>query len=238
MDSGFPPQPVILTWPDPQAPIPTDIDPPAYEHARMPQHGVNYTLSQGSFNTMLVLPPHTLQDSRPQYFISVLMNCLNPHSFITTVHRGASESGPYVGEFEMGISTIPSTVTMGDCQKTLKEAIRIDNRIMWTWHFKDDLSQHLRWELNNRNTGLFDCFLARDQRPAPPELKVAQFRGAPLNHKGTARTPPTILRINPKGQALFDDILLSVLILAAPTTSSESALPVALARRPAVVELN
>ncbi|KAJ7184164.1 hypothetical protein C8R46DRAFT_1063103 [Mycena filopes] len=212
MDSGSQFHPIVMTWPDPDAAIPT-TSPPEYEQARVPEIGVNYTFSQAGFNHLLLLPPSSLPDTRPVYFVSVVMNCMNPFSFITTVHRGASDSGPLVGEFEMGISTAPSTVTMGNSQKTIRDAIRVENSQMWTWHFKNDASFHIRWELTNRSTGLFDCYLSSDKRPASPALKIAQFRGAPLHQKGTARTPPTLLRVNPNGQVLFDDILLSILIL-------------------------
>ncbi|KAJ6606600.1 hypothetical protein DFH09DRAFT_821178, partial [Mycena vulgaris] len=75
-------------------------------------------------NTLLLLPPSDLPDTRPQYHISVALNCMNPFSYITTIHRGASDSGPYVGEFEMGISTIPATVCLGSLgQKTIMDAL-------------------------------------------------------------------------------------------------------------------
>ncbi|KAJ7043299.1 hypothetical protein C8F04DRAFT_944824, partial [Mycena alexandri] len=66
--------------------------PPAYEQARAPEHAVIYTFSQRGSNTTLLLPPSDLQDTRPRYFISVSMNCFNPHSFITTMHNGASDA--------------------------------------------------------------------------------------------------------------------------------------------------
>ncbi|KAF7338603.1 hypothetical protein MVEN_02086600 [Mycena venus] len=114
-----PPAPIVLTWPDPNAALPAH-DPPAYDDARVPLEPVNYTLSPQGYNTLLLLPPPDLQDTRPQYNISVRLNVLNPFSFITTVHKGASDAGPYVGEFEAGISMVASTVTMGDCQKRIK----------------------------------------------------------------------------------------------------------------------
>ncbi|KAJ7093129.1 hypothetical protein C8R44DRAFT_399036 [Mycena epipterygia] len=218
MDSGEnsarAPSPVVLTWPEPvpEGAIPFG-SPPAYDHARVPLHPVNYTFSPQGFNSLLLLPPPDLPDTRPLYHISVALNCMNPFSFITTVHRGASDSGPYVGEFEMGISTIPATVCMGSSQKTIKDAIRVEHRTRWCWRFKEDPSQHIRWELNNFSTGLFNCFLASDRHPASTDLKIAQFRGAPYTQKGNERTPPSMLRIYPTGQALFDDILVSALII-------------------------
>ncbi|KIP03610.1 hypothetical protein PHLGIDRAFT_121451 [Phlebiopsis gigantea 11061_1 CR5-6] len=61
---------------------------------------VTYTFSQLGCNTMLLLPPPDQPDSRPIYHISVEMNCLTQASIITTLRRGSSEHGIYVGEFE------------------------------------------------------------------------------------------------------------------------------------------
>ncbi|KAJ6618262.1 hypothetical protein B0H10DRAFT_2030004 [Mycena sp. CBHHK59/15] len=76
------------------------------------------------------------------------MNCMNPFSYITTIHRGATDNGAYVGEFEMGISTIPGTVCLDDCQKKIHD--------VWTFTFRDNPRQHIRWELNNFSTGIFN----------------------------------------------------------------------------------
>ncbi|KAF7359418.1 hypothetical protein MSAN_01284400 [Mycena sanguinolenta] len=211
MDSYFPADPVVLTWPAEDTSTPSH-DPPAYDEARLPLNPVNYEFSPQGFNALLLLPPSNLPDTRPLYYISVAMNCMNPFSFITTVHKGASNSGPYVGEFEMGISTIPGTVAIGDCQKRIRDVVHhVHTR--WTWTFRADRSQHIRWELPNSSTGIFNCFLASDPYPASPHLKIAQFKGASFNQKGTERTPPSMLRVYPTGQPLFDDILLSVLII-------------------------
>ncbi|KAK7023854.1 hypothetical protein R3P38DRAFT_2954555 [Favolaschia claudopus] len=209
-------EPLVLTWPDPNQleEIPSH-DPPAYDHARVPLHPVNYQFSPQGFNTLLLLPPSGFPDSRPQYHISVSMNCFNPFSFITTVHKGASDLSPHVGEFEMGISTIPGTVVMGQRQKAIKDVVRTasSGRARWSWRFSDDSSRHLRWELVNFGTGIFNCFLASEPYPASIDLKIAQFKGAPSTQKGTDRTPPSMLRIYPQGQPLFDDILMSILII-------------------------
>lgn len=62
--------------------------------------GVIYKFSQLSLNSMLLLPPPQAADSRSLFYISVHMNVFKPQSYITVVHRGASDRGPYVGEFE------------------------------------------------------------------------------------------------------------------------------------------
>jgi hypothetical protein len=49
---------------------------------------------------MVLLPPPESPDTRPLYHISVQMNCFMPFSFITSIRRGGTERGEFVGEFE------------------------------------------------------------------------------------------------------------------------------------------
>ncbi|TFY75409.1 hypothetical protein EWM64_g8602 [Hericium alpestre] len=78
---------------------------------------LTYTFSPLSFNSMLLLPPPDASDTRPKYHISVILNCFMPASFITTVRRGASETGKVVGEIEMGDSMERATYTIGGMQE-------------------------------------------------------------------------------------------------------------------------
>jgi len=48
---------------------------------------------------MMVVPPASAPDSRPQYYITVSMDVMMPLAHITTVYRGASEYGEKVGAF-------------------------------------------------------------------------------------------------------------------------------------------
>lgn len=72
----------------------------SYDIARVPTHETTYTFSPQSSNSMLLLPPPESQDTRPFYHISVATNCFIPYMFVTTLRRGATEYGAYVGEFE------------------------------------------------------------------------------------------------------------------------------------------
>ncbi|KAJ7273344.1 hypothetical protein C8J57DRAFT_1506865 [Mycena rebaudengoi] len=157
-------------------------NPPAYEVARVPLEAFNYTLSPTSDNALLLLPPPRSPDSHPQYRISVSLNCLNPFSSITTVRRGASLDGPFVGEIQMGISTLPATVCLGDRQKQLYDVMSNLKtvRTRWTWTFRDDPAQHIRWELNNFSTGVFNVGVDSTHQRDP-------------NHRGSVFLP--VLRI-------------------------------------------
>lgn len=71
-----------------------------YTEASTSTSPVVYTFSPLSFNSMIIAPPPTAPDATPRYHISVSLNCFIPSSFITTIRRGSTEYGEYVGDFE------------------------------------------------------------------------------------------------------------------------------------------
>ncbi|KAJ7074362.1 hypothetical protein C8F01DRAFT_1100278 [Mycena amicta] len=174
--------------------------PPAYEIAQVPTEVVTYVFSPEGFNTLLLLPPSTWPDSRPQYHIAVALNVWNPFSYITTVRKGATDSAPVVGEFEMGISTLPGTVSMGGITKFISETLQGREWSKFIWRFNPDHHQHLRWEWATSDPGLFHCFLGN--------VKVAQYQGPTMKR----RPKTSALTVYPAGQKYFDDIVLSILI--------------------------
>lgn len=73
---------------------------PALDRVRRPKKKVTYSFSPIGQNAMVLLPPENMQESGPQYYISISSNCFMPLSHITTVYRGENEYAPRVGEFE------------------------------------------------------------------------------------------------------------------------------------------
>lgn len=83
-----------------------------------------YTLAPRTPNSMLVLPPSTDAGAdsgeNALYRISVNSNCFMPSSYITTIRRGGSEDGEFVGDFEIGDSMVKWTITIGEQQMLLQ----------------------------------------------------------------------------------------------------------------------
>ncbi|KAF7311645.1 hypothetical protein MKEN_01067800 [Mycena kentingensis (nom. inval.)] len=180
--------------------------PPAYEHIKAPLEPVNYAFSpQQHENTMLLVPPSSLPDSRPQYHISVALNVFNPFSFTTTIRRGGTSNGPKVGEFEMGISSLPGIVTINGVIKFISEVVVEGEWGKHTWKFdSQDTSKHIFWNRSPADLGLYNCYLDRQYK-----VKIAQYQG----HTFKRRPAETTLRVYPEGQKHFDDIVISILIL-------------------------
>ncbi|KAF9453603.1 hypothetical protein P691DRAFT_658346 [Macrolepiota fuliginosa MF-IS2] len=96
------PEQVVLSWPPSETnvePIPNEA-PPDYRVARNPVQPVRYQFSNLGANSMILLPPADAPDTRPVYHITVSMNCFVPNCYITTIRRGGTEQGEYVGDFE------------------------------------------------------------------------------------------------------------------------------------------
>lgn len=86
-----------------------------------------YTLAPRTPNSMLVLPPSGSDAAvnsdlsvNALYRISVNSNCFMPSSYITTIRRGGSEDGEFVGDFEIGDSLVKWTITIGERQMLLQ----------------------------------------------------------------------------------------------------------------------
>ncbi|KAK0189195.1 hypothetical protein F5146DRAFT_1003140 [Armillaria mellea] len=207
---------VVLSWnpssactsgeelpPPPTDPIPFGA-PPAYNTARLPTTPVTYSFSRLSFNSLILVPPPESPDSRPLYHISVNNNVFNTMSHTTVIHRGPTEDGPYVGEFESGISYKNAIVYMGGIETPLSARLSKQGGSKagrWTW---SGPKHKVAWNceftpfchsVNNQNT--------------------VYARFSPGNKLRKANTPPELytLQIMPAGQVFFDDILISALLI-------------------------
>nr|GAT55470.1 predicted protein [Mycena chlorophos] len=189
-----------LSW-RPPSPTPSALMPPSYEIAQVPTETVVYMFSPQESNIMLLLPPADSPDTRPRYHISISFNMWNPLSFITTVRKGATDSAPIVAEFDMGISTLPGTVSMGGITKFLKEVLIEREWTKFHWKFRQDARQHIYWERTTNEPGLYHCFVNG--------IKLASYQGATVKRRPKASP----LTVHPKGQPYFDDIVVSLLIL-------------------------
>ncbi|KAG9221018.1 hypothetical protein CCMSSC00406_0002382 [Pleurotus cornucopiae] len=190
----------------PPSPTPSE-NPPGYVEARIPTGPVLYTFSPFGHNCMILVPPPESQDTRPQYHISVDVDCFNPLVHITTVRRGVNEYGDHVAEFEMGISKSPATLSIRGKHYKLSEAMQKRGSPMsrsWAWQF---VRHKLYWD--GSKPVECKCY-------ASPEKTTLYATFTPAR-RPEVRTQPIIqaqLKITPAGYPLFDDILVSALIVA------------------------
>ncbi|KZT07049.1 uncharacterized protein LAESUDRAFT_725396 [Laetiporus sulphureus 93-53] len=141
------------------------------------------------------------------------MNCFIPTSHITTIRRGGSPYGEVVGSFEMGIATKKSAVTMAGRERlmdvVLNKAGNKANRV-WQWKWHNNRELHLSWHCDSP---VKYCYLAA-QAGTPNASLLASFTPQPLAPRADGLpSPPSSLKVFPDGQWLFDDIVISTLIL-------------------------
>lgn len=95
---------------------------PTYASATHPSAPVTYAFTRSSPFAMVLAPDATTgMGGHALYHVSVGVNVWMPSSAVTTVRRGGSETGPVVAILELGISSIPATITMGDVCKHLNQ---------------------------------------------------------------------------------------------------------------------
>lgn len=188
------------------------------------QFGLRYSFSQLSANAAQLLPPPEAADSRPLYHLSVHMNVFRPQSFITVVRRGASEDGPYVGEFEHGPYERFNRVVIGSTAKLFKDAVKFKARYLskpkqeWTvlrWSVDD---VNLQWApesvLGPRDAFMgiqFKCVLKDSKDKVIAHLATYNPAGLLSAREGIAPMPS--LLVEQPGLDLADHIILSLLIL-------------------------
>ncbi|KAG9226842.1 hypothetical protein CCMSSC00406_0003485 [Pleurotus cornucopiae] len=187
-------------------PSPTPEGPRGYVETRVPTEPVVYTFLPFGHNCMILVPPPESHDTRPQYHITVDADCLNPLVHVTTVRRGANEYGDLVAEFEMGISNSPATLSIRGKHYKLSEVLLKTGSPTphsWAWQF---IRYKLHWD-----SKLTECKCYESPRKT---TLYATFRPV---RRPEARTHPVIqaqLELKPAGYHLFDDILVSALIMA------------------------
>jgi len=187
-------------------------NPPGYNASRDPTVPVTYSFSRVSSSAMILIPPEDFPDSRPRYHISVNLNCFMPSSYITTIHRGATENGQFVGDFEMGISKIPATVSFRGKETKIKDILKkswvLADSGVWRWRCPGK-EKTLIWHWQSVPLSA----TCKVQARKGPAVIVAKFMPASRLRREGNPVDLSRLEILPEGQEDFDDILISVLIV-------------------------
>jgi len=121
-----------------------------------------------------------------------------------TIRRGASEDGSFVGEFDVRLGKMSAYVRMGTTEKWMTEVLvsRSASEMIWKFH-----PEIICW---HKQALKYSCRLKGNQG----EL-LATYHAPNYHARNSAvhRQYNHSLQVYPDGQALFDDILISVLIL-------------------------
>ncbi|KAF7978246.1 hypothetical protein HWV62_1266 [Athelia sp. TMB] len=156
------------------------------------------------------MPPQTSADLSPAYNITVKLdlNPFSPLSYVTTIKRGGTQRGDFVGSFEMSVNEKKAFVTMRRKTRRLTSVMWSiqGSKRHWDWAFSDTVN--LRWDSrSNLDDGSPFCVCY----DAPSSHQVAIFVPPPLD--ASPPVPAAALTVFPNGWESFDEILLSALIL-------------------------
>lgn len=180
---------------DAQTPCIVDFDAdalPTYASVAHPTQAVTYGFIRSSPFAMVVSPEGTHMDGSGLYHISVGVNVWMPSMTVTTVRRGTNETGPIVASVELGISSSPATVTMGQVCRPLNEVyFRKSTTSSTRLYFLGD-GRAIKWKMSLRSW----------QAHCGSTL-LATF----------IPTPPRKVTVEPAGHKLLDHLMVSLIIL-------------------------
>ncbi|KAF9482614.1 hypothetical protein BDN70DRAFT_874791 [Pholiota conissans] len=198
--------------------------PPSYDVARIPNRPVTYTFSSlgPASGAVILVPPADLPDTRPLYHISISHDPFLPHCLITSVMRGGTTNGTYVG----GFTTITGIDDMKNQAETvcIRAAVHsfytvfrettIKNKGMachtFSWLPSNTFTtKHtLKWTTSKTwpQTSLSTCTLASDSG----QTKIAEFTPCDQLKEPFSENA---LMVMPAGHSHLDDILISALLL-------------------------
>ncbi|GJE98172.1 hypothetical protein PsYK624_143940 [Phanerochaete sordida] len=191
------------------------------------QFGLRYGFSQDSPHSMQLLPPPEAADSRSLYHVSVRMNVFKPGSHISVVRRGATEFGPFVGEFEHGPHDRVNRIVLGDAPaKAFKDVVMFKRRyirssnldwngLKWTFgnliiHWEPEAQLFERPTI--RRVLRFKC-VTKDLKDKRVLAHLATFYPANVFAARGGATPMPTLTFEQPGIELMDHIILSILVL-------------------------
>jgi len=168
-----------------------------------------YAFSPTGFNSMALIPTVDVGEDQPQYRIVIHMNCFMPLSHITKVCRFSRTSGKEkVGEFEMGITTVPSKVQVGPHRGLISSILsKSGSRSSGSWFWNPMLGVNtkygLKWDYDKRQ-----CVCRSTDHGDKPIL--AKFT-SPFGLDSNSEV--AMLEVTPAGQEVFDHVLMSLLII-------------------------
>ncbi|GJE97770.1 hypothetical protein PsYK624_139910 [Phanerochaete sordida] len=141
---------------------------------------------------MVLSPEGSGTEASALYHISVGVNVWMPSMTVTTVRRGSSEAGPIVASLELGISSTPATVAIGQVCRPLNEVFfRKSTASSSRLYFVGD-GRAIKWKMGPKSW----------QAHCGPTLLATFFP-----------TPPRKLKVEPAGHQLLDHLMVSLIIL-------------------------
>ncbi|KAJ6621188.1 hypothetical protein B0H10DRAFT_1020951 [Mycena sp. CBHHK59/15] len=189
---------------------------PRYRSIRRPSAPIAYTFTPMPSNSMLLAPPPDVKDSQRPYHISVSLNCFTPSSYITIVRKD-SWDGDLVGDFEIGAANArnPGTLCLRGNEHPISELLESQFNVFrttWNWKVKSfgpNQQISLHWD-DYSGGGVLSCYSSPDRNPT--NLLAKFTPRSHLRRRGQPTEPPKLL-VTSVGHDLFDDILMSALVI-------------------------
>ncbi|KAF8148847.1 hypothetical protein B0H34DRAFT_668086, partial [Crassisporium funariophilum] len=179
-----------------------------------------YTFTSWAQGSMLLMPPRDASSQQPLYRIIVELD-LNPFlpvSHITRIYRCGVHEGELVGEFSLSLNQKRAILSMGNTTTRLSRVLHSINSS--PKHFNWVLEHRLRWDCRTSlddGSPLCICYLpspsaSRSSTSASSDdIQIASF--VPPPPEASPPLPEATLTVFPSGHSLFDEIMISGLVV-------------------------
>ncbi|KAJ7207398.1 hypothetical protein B0H12DRAFT_1158868 [Mycena haematopus] len=163
---------------------------------------------------LLASPPDVADSYQRRYHITVSLNCFTPSSYITIIRKD-SWDGELVGDFEIGANVRnPGTLCLRGNEFPISELLASQFKVFrttWEWKVKGlGPDQPMMFWDDYGGGGVLSCYSSQD-RDSQNLLGKFTPRTA-LRRKGQPFEHPKLL-VTSVGHDLFDDILMSALVI-------------------------
>ncbi|CAA7270680.1 unnamed protein product [Cyclocybe aegerita] len=197
------------------------LRPPSILGVDETQEAITYTFTPTSpiGNSLTLLPPEGAREGLPRFHIVVTPNVFNPFQQITSIYRGETQFGEWVASFEMGISSLLARVRIHRRDRVLNNVLEKDgirHKAVWTWTSPSKNVDPFIWDCKDSKLASV-CKSANDKKKilatyTPARSMLAFAATVTIDRRGE-EVELSKLEVTPEGHRIFEDILVSLLII-------------------------
>ncbi|KAJ4485825.1 hypothetical protein J3R30DRAFT_3401550 [Lentinula aciculospora] len=188
----------------------------SYATTTRPKESITYIFEpkQGENAMLLRSAAASGQEARHSYYISVSPNCFTPSSYITSI-RKYEQQGELIGDFEVTIriaakeSKNANIVFFRGNENPIEEVLFTKLfRNQWTWKLAETHTV-LYWD-DSPGGNSIACFKSKDKTGGN---LLAKFIPRSRMRRPGREIEYTKLEVTPGGHEVFEDVLISALII-------------------------
>ncbi|KAJ3829828.1 hypothetical protein EV361DRAFT_392567 [Lentinula raphanica] len=193
----------------------SSVVPPGYATTTKPTESITYIFEPRQGENSMILHPLATNEQDVidhAYYISVNSNCFTPSSYITSIWKYGRHKN-FVGDFEIAAKNSKSvdTVFFRGMEHPIEEVLVTSSRLFYTqWTWKPAESHFILYWDDSLGGNSIACFKSKDKTNSN---LLAKFIPRTHMRRPGREIEYTRLEVTPGGHELFEDVLISALII-------------------------